>query len=167
MNLELPGNAARIVGPYRYRLDRLAMGRDNGKVATFVMLNPSTADASKDDPTIRRCLAFARAFDCARLVVVNLYAWRETTPRKLFFARACGHDIVGPENDAEIVRACSAPGRIIAAWGDHADRDRKRVEHVRDLMVGAGDVWMLGRCQGGQPRHPLMIMSGMDLARFA
>lgn len=69
-------------GLYRYRLER-AWGTDGTNTVLFVMLNPSTADALEDDPTVRRCMGFAAHLDCARLLVGNLFAWRATDPREL------------------------------------------------------------------------------------
>lgn len=70
-------------GAYRYRLDRLGALLGRGAV-NFVMLNPSTADAEQDDPTIRRCLGYAFRWGFARLIVTNLYALRSTDPRALW-----------------------------------------------------------------------------------
>lgn len=84
--------SASISGDYRYRLGRAWAG---GPTCTFIMLNPSTADADQDDPTIRRCVGFAKALGCGALEVVNLYAYRATNPRDLLRQ----DERVGPEND--------------------------------------------------------------------
>ena len=97
---------------YRYRLTRRW---DDGPTCTFIMLNPSTADARKDDPTIRRCIGFARREGCAALLVINCFAFRATKPADLFAAE----DPIGPENDRHIMAASlDADGQVIAAWGD-------------------------------------------------
>src|SRR5262245_13227298 len=97
-------------GRYRYALTRT--WGDPKKVVCWVMLNPSTADADQDDPTIRRCLGFSRAWGAGGLVVVNLFALRATDPDQLRIAA----DPVGPDNDSHLSTA--AFGRlVVAAWG--------------------------------------------------
>jgi len=96
---------------FRYRLSR-TWDRE-GPVVAFVMLNPSTADAEVLDPTVRRCVGFARAWEFGSLEVVNLFAFRATDPRDLLLAAAP----VGPDNDQAIVDAASAADRVVAAWG--------------------------------------------------
>ena len=87
-------------GKYRYRLTRKwGYGRPCG----FIMLNPSTADALHDDPTIRRCVGFAKAWGCGALIVVNLFAVRATSPREMMRA----DDPVGPENKEHVQRAAT------------------------------------------------------------
>src|SRR6185503_3934300 len=82
----------------------------------FVMLNPSTADGSVDDPTIRRCVGFAKAWNYEAISVVNLFAFRATEPAALF---AAGDSIHGPRNQEVIERTARDAGLIIAAWGAH------------------------------------------------
>ena len=115
----------------------------------FVMLNPSTADATRDDPTLRRCLRFARRDGRGGLIVVNLFALRATDPAAL----AAHPDPVGPDNDQIL---CAAIGRgtpVIAAWGTHG------ALHARDQAVlrllAPARLSCLGRTAHGQPRHPL------------
>jgi len=143
-------------GRYRYRLSR-AWGTSL-PAATFIMLNPSTADADVDDPTIRRCIGYARAWGCGALVVVNLYAWRATDPAEL----AAADDPVGPRNDESIARAAAAAARrgepLVAAWG--ANATPQRVAHVLALP-GMGRLTALALCKNGQPRHPLYLPAGI------
>jgi hypothetical protein len=138
-------------GTYRYALLRRW---GDGLAATFVMLNPSTADADIDDPTIRRCIGFSRAWGYAALRVVNLYALRSTDPRGLWTAT----DPVGPENDQWLTKyamAASTQGTpLIAAWGANARPDR--VQHVLALP-GFHRLTALGTTKAGQPRHPLYL----------
>lgn len=148
------GRAAQLSadGLYRYGLVR-RWGM--GPPATFVMLNPSTADAEQDDPTIRRCITFARAMGAGALHVLNLYAYRATKPADLWRAE----DPVGPENDSYLTRhalACRAQGRpLIAAWGAHAKPDR--VAAVLELPGMAAALTALGVTKAGAPRHPLYL----------
>src|SRR5689334_19453129 len=114
--LQLEDNAViSACGRYRYVLTRQV--GPGSRRATFVMLNPSTADATNDDPTIRRCIGFAREWGCGRLVVLNLFAFRATDPADL--KRAI--DPVGPENRDWFERTLRPPhdGPLVCAWGVH------------------------------------------------
>lgn len=141
---------------YRYRLWRRW---DYEKPALcWVMLNPSTADAATDDPTIRKCIGFAKRLGYGGIDVVNLYAWRATDPREI--ARA--DDPVGPLNDATLLSAARTAGEsnssVICAWGAHARRS-PRAADVLDLLRFQATAF----CQalrinaGGEPAHPLML----------
>jgi hypothetical protein len=133
---------------YRYALWR----RWNvfGPRLAFVMLNPSTADAVRDDPTIRRCLAFARSWGFGSLEIVNLFAYRAVQPAELEKAS----DPVGPENDAYLLEAARRARLLVAGWGNHG------ALHGRDKAVMRlldNDLYCLGTTQLGQPRHPLYV----------
>jgi hypothetical protein len=136
-------------GPYRYLLSR-RWGL--GAPALFVMLNPSTADATDDDPTIRRCIGFARRWGAPAVEVVNLYALRATRPRDLFAHAAP----VGPDNDDAIAGAAARAGAIVVAWGVHGARDPRRAARVLELLRGH-PIACLGVNRGGEPRHPLYL----------
>lgn len=137
---------------YRYRLWR-TWDATKPRVA-FVMLNPSTADESRLDPTLRRCLAFAQRWGCGALEVGNLYALRSTDPRAL---EVFAGDVVGPDNDAHLGQiAAAATFGIIVAWGAHARR--VRADAVVELLRRHRAVWRLGPLtRGGHPRHPLYL----------
>ncbi|MFL5328252.1 MAG: DUF1643 domain-containing protein [Gemmataceae bacterium] len=139
-------------GRYRYRLTR---HWGVGPRVTFVMLNPSTADAERNDPTIRKCIGFAQRWGCGRLQVVNLFALRATSPAELRRVS----DPVGPRNRGMIERVLAEPGGIVVcAWGVHGqlmeqgDKVAAWLEHIgnRELMC-------LGRTSAGHPRHPLYL----------
>ncbi|MGH2626189.1 MAG: DUF1643 domain-containing protein [Anaerolineales bacterium] len=133
-------------GVYRYHLWR---EWDQGlPVVTFVMLNPSTADAEQDDPTIRRCTAFARNWGYGRLEVVNLFAYRAASPRELFAAR----DPVGPENRRWVSGSVEG-NRVVVAWGNHG---RGLRSPVWEGLSGRGRA-CLGLTALGEPRHPLYV----------
>ncbi len=144
-------------GAYRYELVR-RWGRGDS-VVVFVMLNPSTADARKDDATIRRCMGFARQWGHDALVVVNLFAFRATDPANL----AAVNDPIGPENDAYIRKACQQASRIVCAWGAHpiVDARQKAV-----LSLIAAEVECLGLTAAGRPRHPLYLASDTQPFQF-
>lgn len=137
-------------GLYRYRLTRIWDPALDPVV--WVMLNPSSADAEQDDPTIRRCMNLARAWGCGGIDVVNLFALRATDPREVRKAKAP----VGPENDRHLAEATEGR-RVIAAWGasgGHLGRDHE----VRTLLRILGrKVEHLGLTRTGQPRHPLYL----------
>lgn len=140
-------------GTYRYLLTRTW---DEGKPpAVFIMLNPSTADAEEDDPTIRRCVNFAKVWDCGGIRVVNVFAYRATDPKKLLQAK----DPVGPDNQAHIVEAIINAGIVIAAWGAAGPKQKKPYDQVRNAMQEAEvqEIYSLGTTKGGMPRHPLYL----------
>jgi len=102
-------------GVYRYRLERRWT---SGPTVAWIMLNPSTADADTDDPTLRRISVFSRAWGFGRLIVANLYALRATDPAQLWTAP----DAVGPDNDRHVADAVSCH-EVIVAWGANAKPD--------------------------------------------
>jgi hypothetical protein len=138
-------------GFYRYQLRRTwSTARPP---AVFIMLNPSTADASQDDPTIRRCIGFARAWGYGGIVVVNLFAWRATDPSQLLLAPGA----VGPDNDYYIRQALEQAGIVVAAWGSHSFAT-SRIPAVHQLVLESGNRMLcLGTTKEGHPRHPLYV----------
>lgn len=165
-----------LCGRYRYSLTRTwdtrrtvsfsastswRTGRSSSKpVVSWLMLNPSTANAFDDDPTIRRCINFSRAWGAGGIVVVNLFALRATNPRALY-ADPVG--AIGPDNDT-FIREVTAGRRIVAAWGVHgtlAGRDRA----VMKLLKGRR-VECLGVTNGGNPKHPLYVRGDTVLQEF-
>ncbi len=134
-------------GTYRYHLWR---EWDPGLPAvTFVMLNPSTADAEQDDPTTRRCIGFARSWGYGRLEVVNLFAYRATSPREL----AGVTDPVGPANPRWLCDSLDGADAVVVAWGNRGLTMR---EEVRPAVDRQG-LTCLGRTGRGAPRHPLYV----------
>lgn len=142
-------------GRYRYTLYR-RWNQANDRTAVWVMLNPSTADHIEDDPTIRRCIGFSKAWGYGALTVVNLFALRATNPRELLTA---GAEAVGPANDQHIYDELEYAELVIAAWGSlGAILDRHL--SVRQLLRPYGHkVHHLGLTQSGHPRHPLYLRS--------
>ncbi len=139
---------------YRYRLWRRWA---DGPCLMVVGLNPSTADALNDDPTVRRCIGYARRWGFGGLRMLNLFALRSTDPKGLYQAA----DPLGPRNVAAIRREArttiAADGAVLAAWGnhgqlgDHAQRIRVVLERTG---VGAA---CLGLTKVGEPKHPLYL----------
>lgn len=146
-------------GLYRYWLRRAWTRGGNGKTATFIMLNPSTADGSVDDPTIRRCMNYVQAWGYSALMVNNLFAFRATEPTELTKAA----DPVGPDNDAEIERSAMQSDLIVCAWG--AANWPQRIERVLDLLRGA-PAHCLRLTKHGQPWHPLYCPADLQPIQF-
>lgn len=155
---ELAGTA-RIEGPYRYNLWR-TWGDPEGPYALFCMLNPSTADAKQDDPTIRRCIYFAQREGMDRLCVVNLYAFRATDPAELFKAK----DPIGPNNDQWIETEAERASLLIAAWGTKAKADR--AARVNWLLRKHGPLRCLRITKERDPGHPLYIPKSAELVLY-
>jgi hypothetical protein len=145
---------------YRYRLWR---AWDNAAPrVVFIGLNPSTADVTTDDPTIRRCVGFAKAWSFGGIEVVNLFAFRATEPKNLKQAA----DPVGLENDAHLLRVTAAAGRVVAAWGVHGTL-HGRAEAVLELLKTAGvTITCLARTRAGHPRHPLYAKASLRSRRY-
>ena len=136
---------------YRYLLIR-RVGTSQSRVL-FIMLNPSAADEVRDDPTIRRCIGFARDWGFGLLEVVNLFALMSTNPKTLLDAE----DPVGPDNDATIHAALRRAERVILAWGNHGSRHRERAAHVTKMALDLSTPHHLGLTKFGFPRHPLLL----------
>ncbi len=131
----------------------------SGPRGMFVCLNPSTADAEADDASTRRMVGFGRSAGWGSLALVNLYAWRSTSPAELRRVP----DPVGPENDMWIRRAAAGAEVVVAAWGSHAV-DARAAAVLR--LLGCVTLWCLGRTLGGHPRHPLYVPARTPLEVF-
>ena len=143
---------AHIVGPYRYHLWRTWC--ESGTRLLAIGLNPSTADATTDDPTLRRLVGFARDWGHGGLDLCNLFALRATDPREL----RTTDDPVGDYNDASIVTAAAGAERILLCWGAFEPKLGRDTEVVELLRARLGrDLVCLGRTKAGHPRHPLYV----------
>ncbi len=147
-------------GLYRYTLHRTIPSALRWvRPCLFIMLNPSVADASQDDPTIRRCIGFATEGGCTSLTVVNLFALRATDPSEL--AKAA--DPVGPDNDRHIheqIEKHRQIGFVIAAWGAHPMAP-PRAWSLSGFFKDSG-VQSLALTKDGWPRHPLYLSSKLE-----
>ena len=126
---------------------------DNGAPPLVaVLLNPSTADETEDDPTVTRMMRRASSWGYGGLVVANAYAYRATKPADLWRAS----DPVGPENDAAIREACASAGLVICGWGRHCRYSRSRT--ILGLIRAAGqEPHALRLLADGTPGHPLYV----------
>lgn len=147
-------------GKFRYALYRV--WADGLPALVFVMLNPSTADAMQDDPTIRKCIAFAKRLGYGGIAVVNLFAFRATKPADM----RSSVDPIGPDNDKHIVEHCrdwDGMSDVCCAWGGNAKMDSPRVRRVLELIKRAGSVpKALALNADGTPQHPLMLSYEVD-----
>lgn len=158
-------------GKYRPWLER---DDETPGTCVFVMLNPSTADDVKDDPTIRRCKSFAQREKCGNLVVVNLFTGRATKPTDLYNM----DDPVGPRADDALERAArrlrsDEPMRIIFAWGAtcHGPEWFRNLHNMRrEKTISAFEnytrIQCLGLTKDKSPRHPLYVRGDAKLVRF-
>lgn len=147
-------------GLYRYHLWRI--WDDHLPVMVFVMQNPSTADATEDDPTIRRCVGFARREGYGGISVRNVFALRATDERELL----THPDPFGPENEEHLTaaRQVALMTRLVVAWGERLGG--KRLAHhyakVRCCVLPLSP-YCLGTNKSGEPKHPLYLKSDAPL----
>lgn len=146
-------------GRYRYTLARTW---GVAPFACWVMLNPSTADASQDDPTIRRCIGFSKAWGYGGLCVVNLFAFRATDP----VAMKLQTDPVGPGNDEAILGAADERELVVAAWGVHGTHRGRAADVLRLLREAGSVVHCLGATKDGHPKHPLYVAGATKAVLF-
>ena len=131
----------------------------------FVMLNPSTADGEQDDPTIRRCVGFAKTFGFDRMEVVNLFAWRATSPADMMSVGP-ERDPCGLANQDTFRNVLNDAGMVVCAWGAHGTylgQDETALGWIEDYLDILSDegrevpVVALGLTKAGHPRHPLYL----------
>lgn len=148
---------------YRYTLWRSPgdLFAERG-VCTFVMLNPSTADASVDDPTLRRCAGFAKRWGFRQLLVTNLFAMRSKHPSDIERAVKRGVDPVGPENDKAIALAARVSDLIVCAWGNDGLLMGRAATVATDLVATGHRLHYLRMTDSKQPWHPLYLASDTE-----
>ena len=139
-------------GKYRYSLSRV--WDQNKNCVLFILLNGSTADAERDDPTVRRCMGYAKAWGYGGFYIGNLFAFRSTDPKEMKKAI----DPVGPENNAYLVSLSDKCGLVVCGWGNHGrfkNRD-KRVKRLIPKMLHC-----LEKSKDGNPKHPLYLKKNL------
>lgn len=154
--LEIMYTGAEISACSHYRYDLWRRWGD-GPYVLFIGLNPSTADASDDDPTIRRCKRFVSDWGYSAMHMANLFAYRATNPKDMLKAS----DPIGIDNDTTLASLASRAGVIVCAWGamgGHMNRDNACVE-----LLSGYNLKCLGVTKAGQPRHPLYIKADRQL----
>ena len=148
-------------GQYRYRLEREGPGEGQ---TTVIMVNPSTADATENDQTIRKLLGFGRHHQWGRIVVGNLFAYRSTDVKAL----ATCADPVGPDNDAHLLDMLREADRLVVAWGPAAKlpkRLRARYRRIWEMaqLVSRRPMSIGKPAKDGHPCHPLMLPYELEL----
>lgn len=133
---------------YRYQLWRI--WDDTKPCVLFVMLNPSTADASIDDPTLRRCMGFAKSWGYGGVYIGNLYAYRATNPSVLQQVAKP----VGSRNKSSILKMVEACDKIICAWGNNLPTVGSP---IISILKKQPRLYHLGLTKRQQPRHPLYV----------
>ena len=147
-------------GLYRYRLERHGLS-GSGAVA-WIMVNPSTADASQDDATIRSCVRLASGLGYGSIEVVNVFAWRATKPDELLAAS----DPCGPRNEDIVkaaIRRCYIP---ICAWGAWPPADEASSYIRNAIRTERRAAFCFGKTKSGAPKHPLYVKSGTLLETY-
>lgn len=144
----------------RYRWGLLRSWADQGAYLLFVGLNPSTADATKNDPTMRRVIGFAQREGFRGVWMGNLFAYRATDPRELRHAL----DPVGSENNRWLQRMASWSRYVCFGWGTHG-AIHGRGTTVAELLA-AYDPFCLGTTKAGYPRHPLYLRGDTKMVKY-
>lgn len=144
-------------GLYRYQLNRVW---SDARPLYFVMLNPSTADANDDDPTIRKCIGFAKHNDFGSISVYNLFAYRAADPNELIRKRAFV-DVVGPLNNDYIAQTIPPGSAVVCAWGSFPTSQPSltyRVNEVKKLLDSKHRYCVKRTLD--RPWHPLYVKYG-------
>lgn len=154
---------------FRYELHR--EWSDGDGMALVVMLNPSTADAEENDPTVARVCSFVRASNARKLCVTNLFAYQSPYPDQLAKEAREGRDVVGPDNDEAIARLAADARFILVAWGSCAAAPRLARDRARALCTGDGvlagrELLALRVTKAGAPEHPLYLPGSLQPALY-
>ena len=151
-------------GLYRYELTR-ELGGD--RTLLSIGLNPSTADATKNDPTLRKDIGFARRWGMGRVVKANAYAYRATKPRDMTIAEKNGVDIIGPDNNRTLTelafRAVVSHGLVVVSWGGNITKERQL--DMASLLCDF-ELWCFGSNNDGTPVHELYQPYTRKLVRW-
>ena len=130
------------------------------RLIMWIGLNPSTADESQLDPTLRRIARFSERDGFEGFWMANLFGLRTPYPKEMKSAP----DPIGSENDASLLAGASRCYQIVAAWGVSGDYQARADAVVR--LFGARELWCLGTTQAGHPRHPLYVPGDQKLVRY-
>lgn len=152
-------------GRYRYRLWRWW---GHGPKVTFVMLNPSTADATVPDPTTTRCIGFARSWGYGSIELVNLFPWRAKDPKALVAAHKAGENIWQSRiRNNHVAAALRRSDTVVVAWGAHklAGDEWLTMPLASDDLHGydCSELMCFGTTKSGAPLHPLYLRADTAL----
>jgi hypothetical protein len=131
---------------------------DSRPAANFLMLNPSTADEHRLDPSCTRARNYAERWGFGALIVTNLFGWRATDPGEMKAAR----DPVGRGNDAAILRAARASALVVCAWGNHGAHLGRASKVVDLLTANKIGLNVLRMNSAGEPAHPLYLPGSLQ-----
>jgi len=133
-----------------------------GPLANFLMLNPSTADEIKLDPSCTRARDYALRWGFGGLLVTNIFAWRATDPQEMKAVR----DPVGRRNDRAILRAARKAAIVVCAWGNHGTHTNRSSNVLRDLRGAGLELHVLRLNGSGEPAHPLYLSAALEPRRW-
>jgi len=158
----MSSNKEAIVSPdgkYRYSLTRKW---GEGRCLLFIMLNPSTADSTIDDPTIKKCEKYAKREKFKSMCVVNLYAYRSTDPSIVM--RMGLVDAEGPDNESHIISSILLSDAIICAWGKHGGKGTHKA--IKVLSTTDKEIFCLDINKDGSPKHPLYCKDDIKFKKY-
>ena len=144
---------------YRYRLWRRW---DDGDEMTFIGVNPSTADETTNDQTIKKCIGLAKRHDCAAIQMLNLFALRETNPSVM----KEHPKPIGPRNKSVLVKFASSAKIVVACWGVHGTHLSRDEEVVKLLESEGVELMCFGLTKKGFPKHPVMLAYSTELVPY-
>ncbi len=165
MNMNIDGALFSEDRVYRYLLARKLSYEKS--TCLFIMLNPSTADETKNDPTVTRCINYARHWGFGRLKVCNIFPYRATDPKELYhheYPHGVDHHWL---NNDHIKQAIYHADRIVCAWGNHGTLQGRGLE-VKQMVLDADKLPLVFNItQRGQPIHPLYQKADAELITWA
>lgn len=145
---------------YRYILTR-RFDADNPKVCNFIMLNPSTADEKKNDPTVARCCKYAQRWGYGALIVTNIFAFRATDPKEMRAQKSP----IGLLNQPYILKAAVESDFVVCAWGTHGSYLSQGSLVVNGILKGL-ELHCLEITKHGYPKHPLYCKADLEPIRY-
>ena len=141
---------------YRYLLSRT--WDDSKPIVAFIGLNPSIADDKIDDPTVNRCINFAKSWGYGGFYMLNLFAFRATEPKNMFKAESP----IGDENDKYILKYSKQVDKVVCAWGNHG-KYKERSTYIFNLI---NNTYYLKMNKSGEPAHPLYLKANLTPIQY-
>ena len=135
-----------------------------GREVVFIMLNPSSAGAHHDDPTVKKCMKYAWQWGYGRLKVLNVYPHVSTDPRRLDRSLGRSQNLLQFDQLRQTSLVTTDADRIVCAWGKHAKPD-----DTQEILRRIGQhpsVWALRKNRDGSPQHPLYIPAAVEPVRY-
>lgn len=160
------GAALSIDGLFRFMLwRRWAGSADKERTILFIGLNPSTADATVDDPTVRKWMHYAKRDGFGRMYVCNLSAFRATNPEDM---KRPTLDHRTMENRDSVLRYARASSKIVCCWGAHGSYADLDMQMKKLLIEDGHELWRFDvpLTANGQPRHPLYLKNDCPIVRW-